>query len=259
MIVRKVDHVFVPLAAPEATFGFLTETLGLPVAWPFTEYGPFASGGVSLGSINLEVVRSSDPLPCFVARDPARVQGIAFEPLPIDDALLAELDRRGIPHSSPAPFPGTGHGTTGLLWTNVFFTDFVDERTIVFLCDYHVPEVRDVPARRAALSAAGGGRLGLEDVAEIVVGARDPIAAAVRWQRLLAPLRPREPGGWAIGDGPALRIAATEEDAVARLVLRVRSPDAAAEALGGRPETGGGWRVRPAALGGLELALASSV
>src|SRR5262249_53919251 len=116
MIVRKVDHVFVPLAAPEATFGFLTETLGLPVAWPFTEYGPFASGGVSLGSIHLEVVRSSDPLPCFVARDPARVQGIAFEPPPIDDALLAELDRRGIPHSSPAPFPGTGHGTTGLLW-----------------------------------------------------------------------------------------------------------------------------------------------
>ena len=77
MIVRKVDHVFVPIAAPEAAFRWLTETLGLPVAWPFTEYGPFASGGVSLGSINLEILRSSEELPFLTAREPARAASIS--------------------------------------------------------------------------------------------------------------------------------------------------------------------------------------
>jgi hypothetical protein len=145
-IVAKVDHVIVPLDAPEPAFRFLTETLGLPVAWPFTHYGAFASGGVVLGGINLEVLQTSEAYPFFTAARPARVQGIVFEPMPIDAAFLAELDRRGIPHSPPMPFRGSGHGTSGLLWTNVYFPDFLDDRAIAFVCEYHVPEARDVSA-----------------------------------------------------------------------------------------------------------------
>lgn len=229
-IVRKVDHVFVPLEAPEAAFRFLTQTLALPIAWPFTHYGPFASGGVILGSANLEVFQASGAYGFFAAQRPARVQGIAFEPTPVDATFLADLDRRGIPHGPPLPFEGAGHGTSGLLWTNVFFADFIDERAVAFVCDYHVPEARDVAARRAALRAAGGGRLGVEDLHEIVIGSADPAAAARRWRRLLHP-HPEDGSRWSVGDGPGLRIVPAAEDAVLRLVLRVSSPARALDAL----------------------------
>src|SRR5581483_6175780 len=169
MLVTKLDHIFVPLADAAGAHRWLTETLALPVAWPFTEYAAFASGGVVLGSINFEVLQSSPELPNFTARRPARVQGIAFEPTPIDDEFLAELDRRSIPHSPAMPFTGSGHGHTGLLWTNVFFPHVVDERTMVFVCDYRIPDARDVAARRAALAAVRGGVLGIEDVETVVV------------------------------------------------------------------------------------------
>jgi hypothetical protein len=258
-IVAKVDHEFVPLDAPEPAFRFLTETLALPVAWPFTPYGAFASGGVALGGINLEVLQASEAYPFFTAARPARVRGIAFEPTPIDAAFLAELDRRGIPHSPPMPFHGSGHGTSGLLWTNVFLPDFLDERAIAFVCEYHVPEARDVPARRAALRAAGGGRLGIEDVREIVIGSPDPAAAAGRWRRLLHPHAEPVSGHWMIGNGPALRIEAGAEDAVLRLVLQVSSREHARRALAafGLPaiDTGGEIVLQAPVLSGLDVRL----
>src|ERR1051325_11486523 len=124
-LVTRIDHVFVPLADAAAAFRFLCDALALPAAWPFGEYGLFASGGITLGAANLEVVRTSDVFPFFVAQRPARVQGIAFAPVPIDDDFVAELDRRGIGHSGVLP---SDEETTGRLWTNVFFSGVVDGR-----------------------------------------------------------------------------------------------------------------------------------
>jgi hypothetical protein len=53
-LVDGVDHVFVPMSDASAAFAVLTERLKLPVLWPFTSFGAFSSGGVSVGSIKLE-------------------------------------------------------------------------------------------------------------------------------------------------------------------------------------------------------------
>ena len=261
-LVRKVDHVFVPLGAAERGFRFLTETIALPTAWPYDGYGAFASGGVGLGNANLEVLQSSPAFPFSTARTPARVQGIAFEPRPIDSTFLDDIDTRGIAHSPAMPFHGTRFGTTGLLWTNVFFAGLTDERSVVFACEYAPGFSADSATRRATLRAVNGGRLGVEMVEEIVIGSRDPARAMAPWRRLLAPLEPVESGLWAIGDGPALRFVEAPADEVLSLVLRVHSLAAvssAIRALGLNADTTErGLRIAPTSLEGLVLDLVPS-
>ena len=223
----RVDHVFVPLVDAANAHAFLTQTLRLPVAWPYSNYGDFSSGGTVLGSINLEVIESSTTMRALCARRPARIGAIALAPSGTADAdLLAEMDRRAIAHSPPMPFPA---------WTNVLLPDVVDAgaldaATLVFLCEYHRPEARDVAARRAALARAGGGPLGLIDAEEIVIGSPDPTSAASRWRKILGP--PEEEGGfWKLAEGPAIRIVEAPDDAVERLVIEVASLEVAAAHL----------------------------
>ena len=45
-VVKKVDHVTIECADAQASYA-LNGQLGLPVAWPFSEYPEFATGGVA--------------------------------------------------------------------------------------------------------------------------------------------------------------------------------------------------------------------
>ena len=110
-IVRRFDHIYVPLEDPHRAFAYLTKQLELPVVWPFSDHGAFASGGVSLGNLNLEVVRASENFLFGSLVTPARIRGIAVEPLSTDDAFLAELGRRGLQHGPAAPFTPPGATT----------------------------------------------------------------------------------------------------------------------------------------------------
>src|SRR5262249_14096587 len=154
----------VPLGAAERGFRFLTETIALPTAWPYDDYGAFASGGGGVGKANPEGLPSSPPVPLSTARPPPRRQGIAFAPRPIDSMFLDDIDARGIAHSPAMPFHGTRFGTTGLLWTNVFFAGLTDERSVVFACEYGPGFSADSATRQATLRAVNGGRLGVEMV-----------------------------------------------------------------------------------------------
>lgn len=134
-IVHRVDHFFVPLDDVERGWSFLTETLQLPVAWSLDDWGGF-TGGVDMGNANMELLRTS-PRPFWEQSQPsARVRGIAFEPVHIDDAFLAELDRRGIGHSAPMPWPADDGSNPS--FTNVAFDEFVAASATVFACEYHV-------------------------------------------------------------------------------------------------------------------------
>lgn len=172
-VVHGVGHVFVPLSDAEGAHGVLSETLALPIAWPYAAYGDFASGAVNLGNLSLELVRHSDALPGFPARSLARVQGIALHPV-ATPRLLAALDHRGIPHSSPEIFtPGASAGT-GAMWTNVILERLSHPATTVFTCEYHIPGMYDYDARQAFLEQCGGGTLGVTGVREIVIARRGP-------------------------------------------------------------------------------------
>src|SRR5262245_49076856 len=139
-IIRQIDHVYVPLDDAKTAFVFLTESLKLPEAWPYADYGFFGSGGVSLGNVNLEALQRND-LPGGTPQHPARITGIAFEPAVEVDEVMRVLDSRGIAHTPPMPYVPPGREDP--FWTNVGFD--VTEGT--FVCKYHF----DVAARRKQL------------------------------------------------------------------------------------------------------------
>lgn len=58
-VVVALDHVGVLAADADALFTLFAETFQLPVAWPMTDYGGFASGGVRAGTIDLEFIRAA--------------------------------------------------------------------------------------------------------------------------------------------------------------------------------------------------------
>jgi hypothetical protein len=55
--IRLIDHVMIKANDPREVFAFLTETLGLPIAWPLEERGGVMSGGVGFGNVNVEAIR----------------------------------------------------------------------------------------------------------------------------------------------------------------------------------------------------------
>ena len=144
-LVDGVDHVFIPMVDAAAAFAALTEQLELPALWPFTSFGGFASGGVSVGSIKLEIIDSKTEVPFSTAQDPPEIQGVAFRPsTPVDDAYLAEVDARSLRRSAPSGFEVDGE----LRWTNLYLPDLISDTAGPFVCDYHVPGPRDLVTRR---------------------------------------------------------------------------------------------------------------
>lgn len=223
-LVDGVDHLFVPMADGPAAFAVLTEDLRLPVLWPFTSFGTFSSGGVSVGSVKLEIIESNDVTPFSIAQDAPQIQGIAFRPAsPIDDAYLAEVDARSIQRSEPELFERDGKPG----WTNLYFLDFVSTVAGAFVCEYHTPEPGDLETRRRALRGAGGSRLGILDAVELVIVTRDTHAARERWRRLFDPLQPVPPLTWRPPVGPAITLLAGDDERVDHLSLAVRSQAAA--------------------------------
>ena len=219
-VVDGVDHVYIPMTDAQDAFAILTDDLGLPAMWPFTSFGDFASGGVSLGSIKLEIIEANATAPWCLAQDPPQIQGVAFRPSStIDDAYLAELDARSIPRTPPQHYPDRDAPR----WTNVYFQDLVSDLAGAFVCDYHVPEPRDIDLRRRVLAECAGGRLGVLDASQLVIGTRDVDAASTRWQRLLDPLQQAQPGTWHPVTGPEITLVPGPEERIHHLTLAVHS------------------------------------
>jgi hypothetical protein len=241
-IVAQIDHVVVESTDPAALFALFTETLQLPVAWPFAAYPGFASGGAFLGNANVEALTLGNPAtPTAGVPSRARLAALAFEPAGTIDAAIAELESRGLPHEAPQEIPGPRG------WVNVTVNGLVPGPAAfppTFLVKYTFNQDRVRADLGQDLLARGGGPLGLERLAEVVVGATDPTAAARRWQAFLTPMAPAEAGYWAIGAGPALRLELAADDAILALVLQVRALATAEGFLRERGllgETGDGW------------------
>ena len=79
-IVRQVDHILIASSGAKELFSLLSDTFQFPVAWPMSDYGNFASGGVAVGNVNLEVLK--DPASAASA-ERSRFTGFALEPEPL--------------------------------------------------------------------------------------------------------------------------------------------------------------------------------
>ncbi|MEO6447584.1 MAG: hypothetical protein ABIP66_20705 [Gemmatimonadaceae bacterium] len=185
-----------------------------------SEFGGFASGGVAVGNVNVEVLRSSAPNSGAAS---SRITGFALEPEPLMESL-AELRERGIPYGRPAPFRFRGpDGSTTTLWTTVGLPSISNDAAEIFFCVYE----HDVGASRgrwlAQLRARNGGPLSVRSVREVVYGAVDASGTRHQWQALLSPVEASSTGVWSVGGGPAIRVAQASENGILGVVISVDS------------------------------------
>lgn len=219
-IVRQIDHILIVSSEAKELFSLLSDTFQFPVAWPMSDYGSFASGGVAVGNVNLEITKNSEPAAGAVR---SRWTGFALEPEPLR-MTLAELDARGIRHGAPAPFKSKQpDGSTTTLWTTVGLPDISSDTVEVFFCEYR----HDVPERRRRLleqlQSRDGGPLSVHSLREIVYGARDVKRMQEHWQKLFNPLQASSQGVWSVGAGPAIRVIQADKDGIQGLVVNVKS------------------------------------
>ncbi len=227
--IRRIDHIMIRVDDPATLYGFFTEVLRLPVAWPLmSPRDGVATGGVGFGNVNVEAIRVPGQK---TQPSGAHLLGFGFEPSALAESL-AELDRRGITHGDPRPLIASGpNGSKNTLWTNVTLRQFSDgevaDATIhVFLSEYS-PTYVNVEERRERLrrqlTESGGGPLGVEAVKEVVIGVRDLDAARRLWQKLLDPTPISSLGSWQVGDGPAIRLIQARENSPQGFVIAVAS------------------------------------
>jgi hypothetical protein len=250
-LVRKVDHVFVPVKDPEPLFSLFTDTLGMPVAWPVTDRGLYRSGAFCAGNANVEFL-TADALPFSEPTEPLSVRGIALEPESAVDSV-ARLDERGLPHGEASTWMDDDGSP---FVTNVFLSGFVADAAMVFLCRY---EGATVAARREVFEAFDGeaNPIGVRAVAEITVGVRDIDKAMESWRPLLAPVVPDDHGAFRLEEGPVIRLRRSPIDGVAAIWLEVASLARARDALRERdllgPMRASGIGLNYAKTGGLDV------
>ena len=132
--IKQVDHLMVQLPDPERVYNLFSGELGLPVAWPMVNYGPFSTGGVSFGNVNMELLNGSDEMKQqgLIPKDNGIV-GVAFQPLEPLGLTEKTLDAHQIPHSDIIPFNVTENGTPSTLWSNLTLSEIMPG-SMIFYC-----------------------------------------------------------------------------------------------------------------------------
>ncbi len=239
---RRIDHVLLKASSPQELFALASQTLELPVAWPFTDYGGFASGGVWLGDANLEVLGAGSTH----GAPRARLRGLALEPAGLESSLKS-LNERGVRLGRPSPYRAQdASGARVTLWTTVALPSVSNDALEVFLCEYADDQAPKHMASSAQLRERGGGPLGIVALDAVVCGATDLALARERWEQLLGPcssesLQANAPHGpaatsveWRLAAGPTFRLVSAAADELVELVVRVESLERARRFLAAR-------------------------
>jgi hypothetical protein len=254
--VRQIDHIMVQVPDPGPVYRLFTDDLGLPVAWPMTDYGSFSTGGVSFGNVNMEILNSS-PQMKEQGVVPIRngIVGVAFQPIPGLEQTVRILDEGQVSHSEIMPFTAEINGTNTTLWNSLVLND-VMPGTLVFYCEYTFNQTGFRQRMESALAAANGGAAGITGLKEIAVGYADP-AVMRHWQNIL----PEAPGGQPEyrdgGNGVRVHLFRSNITAVSSITVQVRSLDQVKAVLGekGILETGSDDQVfmRPDTISGIRI------
>lgn len=263
-VISGIDHILVRVERSEPLFSTLTEVFGLPSPWPLSIHPALASVGVSLGNVDLELVRFGKSTE---RRPNARFSGIAFEPsaLTLTEGQR-ELQRCGIPHSSVVPYVRRDeNGNPEHLWDNLYvggllsgnvwqkaffaatkllperflarpndsdissFLDRVCPHGMTFLVDYDsaFAENFEREEARRSLRNRNGGPLRVVGLREIVVGAKHIDAVRGRWCDLFWPVAESTPNLWRFNNGLGVRLVSQSNDRFVALVVEVECLDQA--------------------------------
>jgi len=215
--------------------------------------------------------RSIPHLPPFPYPAPPPSGGLfAFDPTSVPPWTTAPigglLGDRVLARTASRMPPAVARWTIRMLvrfWGNRVADRVAQRATLtpqVFLVEYH-PQIRaalDPGRMHRLLHDAGGGRIGLAGVRELVIGVPDIEREIERWQALLEPAPALGAGHWQLPSGPAIRLESSS-GLSGRLICEVTDIDAAAAFLREQEllanSTGDELHIAPAALAGLDLRL----
>jgi hypothetical protein len=254
-VVKKVDHITVSCTDPQALFDTLTQTLGLPVAWPFSAYPGFSTGGVQMGNVNMETIKfegesTGQQMPPFTF-----VYGIVFEPYPLDQ-ITGELQARGADPGQPRDQMREINGQPVKMWTDVTLQALCTQAYIVYLVDY-TEQAKAALTANAVTGPLGG--IGLTGVLEIDILSTQADQTRQLWETVFAPAPMSADGVQSYGSGPAVRISQGSQDFIEGLVLQVASLQTARDFLAGLgilgDSTATELTISPAAVQGLDIRL----
>ena len=181
---------------------------GLTQGWPLSEQPGFATAGIRLGNLNLEL--------CTVDQNLNKLQSwLTFEPKKLD-ALADQLAERKIKHD---PFDAVViHGNP--IYTRIGLPELERDSTALQLCHLYYPT-------RLTGPVAPENKAGIRQVKEIRIGMSDNLRNV--WNKLLATEN--------IGDtvrfkeGPALSISSAKGLKIDRILIETEDPDRATEIL----------------------------
>jgi hypothetical protein len=220
-VVRQADRILIESNDPRALFEIFSETLQLPVVWPFAEHETYSSGSVSTGNVTLELYRYGARRSADVN---ARYTGLSLEPYPLEDALQ-ELRIIGIPYDPPQVHTSIlPDGTEGAAWKSVGLPSLSYPVLAVSLFEYN-PLYLNVGVRRQQfgnrLALEGGGPLGIVSMHTIFLESTDVKKDESEWIRLLG--KPDPDGSLCAVLGPAFRVVQGSQSCIQKVVLKVKS------------------------------------
>lgn len=255
--IAKVEHFYAYASKAQELYMFLHTELQLPVVWEFTDYGSFASGGLSLGNVVFEIVRQEGMDNSKIKE--ATIHGIAFEPYGSASSAVILLDKMSVGHTTPEPFKVQYDGAERVAWET--FTLDVLPKAAIFVCDYkaraYVKEGRE-NGRRELLSS-NGGPLGIRGLREIVIALADLQKGIDSWANLLGDEKHVAPGLFQFTEGPSIRLVQNSHDEIRELVLEVDSLNKAKLYLQSRGQLGpmynGKYTIAPSVIHGLTISL----
>jgi len=237
---------------------FLHREFLLPEAWPFTDYGSFSSGGLSLGNVVFEIEQDPDASQGEALY--AFLKGIAFEPVGRAEPTLAWLDQMAIGHTAPEPYTMTIEGSEEVLWVT-FGLEVPPTTARIFVCDYtdrkSIREGQETGSRE--LNRTHGGPLGIQGLGEIIISLPNISEGTEEWVNLLGRERMVSEGLFRFSEGPSIRIEQSELEGIREIVLEVASLADAKTFLDSKGFLGqmgeGFLTIAPSAIQGLRIRL----
>ena len=220
--IEKIEHFYAVSNRPEALFEFFSEVLGLPEIWPFTDYGGFSSGGLSVGNSVLEVV--GDDTQSEDQSGVAYFNGIAFEPIDTAESTIGWLDKQGIDHSPAYPFKEVIDDKERTHWVTCDI-DIPPKESRIFVCDYKNREAVEKGRNVARLKLLDSDKcpLGIQSLKEIVLTFRNLDQGIALWSNLLGSERRASRDKFSFTEGPDINLVSSESDGILEIVLEVRS------------------------------------
>jgi hypothetical protein len=209
---ERLDHFYAVSAKPQQLFEFFSETLELPIVWPYQEFTSHASGAVSLGNVVFEMLHAP--------QSDTEFHGIAYFPTEKTNVLRRQLESLGVELDQSTPF----YDSSGrVLFENTTLKNLSSESMTVFVCDFRdrSPVARSRTVAAEELARRRGGAIGVSAVSEIHIGAKAP--GYLTDERAMALQVMPHNGALSAEPGPKIVILPSDQDRVLGVKVRVRS------------------------------------